>query len=362
MERSVKLKKKVLLLLGMLSSKRSFCGPVNVNINILSGECSSRCVMCNHYSGLLEKSKKDVKFFPIRLMKKFLLDLAGMPVECVTFCADGEPFLYPDIAELLEFLKNIDIKYRFLTNGFSIKEEHMDFFDKKASLRLSIHAGSGKIWSDITGLPEERFPGLIHKIKKIKDTGAKVIFHSVICRKNYRDLPGLIDLANHCKIDELSIGPLTVSDDAIGILKLNKYEFREFKKSIVYAAGLAAEYGIANNFTYFMGLEHDNKGSFSAGRLYKRMPCYVGWLFTWIDIDGNVKFCCNSGEPLGNILKDSFKDIWHSPGYDKSRYLAKKTEKVSADCDCSECANYMVNMKMDNMLNFYKMRKRHEFI
>jgi MoaA/NifB/PqqE/SkfB family radical SAM enzyme len=223
--------------------------------------------------------------------------------------------------------------------------------DKKASIRLSLHASNENLWSDITGLPPAGFRELIRKVKLLRNTGAKIIIHSVINKKNFADLPQLILLAHECKADEVSIGPVTIFNDHLNVLKLAKDEFERFKMSLLDAESMADKYRVDNNIKYYLNLEYSEKKSFSIGKTNSKLACYAGWLFAWINIDGDLRFCCNSNKLMGNITEKSFRNIWYGAEYNQERHNAFLRKNGSADCQ--ECANYMANIKVGGIMSIY---------
>ncbi len=344
------IKQRFLLFSGILSGKKAFCAPWNVNLNILEDICNSRCIFCRHYSGLINRPRAHPRVLPLDFIRRFLLELEEMSAQSITFCADGEPFLHPEINRILSALQSSRLKYHFLTNGFSIGQDCLSYFDARATIKINIGASNARDWAGITGQPEDLFYQLIDKIKIIKTAGSQVTLHLVVCKNNYRQLPELVELAHRIKADEVSIGPLTADRHELEGIKLSGDEFVWFRDCLAATAGRAEKYRIRNNFLYFKAVDFDSAASFSTAGLYQKIPCYVGWLFTWVDAQGNVRFCCNDQEAIGNLKEQSFREIWYSPEYSRKRYLAKK-HKLPGSC-CGECANYMVNMQIYDLLHF----------
>ena len=74
-----------------------------------------------------------------------------------------------------------------------------------------------------------------------------------------------------------------------------------------------------------------------SGKFYKVPACYNSWYFCLIDLDGNVKICCQNDKiTAGNIYKRSFKEIWMSKEFQKIRELGKFSFKPGTE-DWKEC-------------------------
>ena len=128
------------------------------------------------------------------------------------------------------------------------------------------------------------------------------------------------------------------------------------------------DYSVKEEFLNLLGF-----GSFQRRLLntvYKRkydsnivdsLPCYVGWIYSRILANGDVIPCCKAHLfSLGNLYKNSFKEIWFSNKYNEFRSKAKKLKKSDPyfnKINCYKgCDNLGMNLEMHrriNSLNFY---------
>jgi len=59
-----------------------------------------------------------------------------------------------------------------------------------------------------------------------------------------------------------------------------------------------------------------------------RTPCTVGWIYTRLLVNGDVVPCCKAYQlPLGNLMQNSFREIWFSPRYQEFRHRALTLKK-----------------------------------
>ena len=79
---------------------------------------------------------------------------------------------------------------------------------------------------------------------------------------------------------------------------------------------------VSDDEAYPFGQTEDEVRLGRAGRYafgyYDSHPCYAPWTHSLIDFNGNVYVCCMTREripPIGNITKQSFKEIWESAAY-----------------------------------------------
>ncbi|MFC1705552.1 radical SAM protein [Planctomycetota bacterium] len=88
-----------------------------------------------------------------------------------------------------------------------------------------------------------------------------------------------------------------------------------------------------------------------------RQPCYVGWLYARVRMNGDVIPCCKATSvPMGNVLENggSFAEIWNSGTYKEFREKARnlpKTDPYFAPIDCyRSCDNLGMNMQAHCLL------------
>jgi len=85
------------------------------------------------------------------------------------------------------------------------------------------------------------------------------------------------------------------------------------------------------------------------------MPCYVGWTYSRILVNGDVIPCCKGvNKPLGNIYDKTFSEIWFSHIYDEFRKLAKTKKKsypYFKEIECyKSCDNVGMNLQTHIMM------------
>ena len=96
-----------------------------VNFDILVCEhCDLKCKGCNRFSNLSK-----AKFYPIENIKTDMLKLKGKIDFRNISVIGGEPLLYPDLVELLEFLRaNWDCDIQIYTNGYKLLKMSDEFW------------------------------------------------------------------------------------------------------------------------------------------------------------------------------------------------------------------------------------------
>jgi radical SAM protein with 4Fe4S-binding SPASM domain len=146
--------------------------------------------------------------------------------------------------------------------------------------------------------------------------------NAVVTRHNYESLAALPDFAHDAGIDQLTLIPL---DDPGGRLRLSKRNIQDYNERIAPAlAERALAYGLIDSLAqaYPFGVrkaevEYSKLGLYARG-LYESQPCYAPWIHALITPRGRVYPCCMTrgmSNPLGDLTRASFRDIWAGAAY-----------------------------------------------
>ena len=109
-----------LLLKGILDGSYAFTGPEIVQFDI-TNRCNNNCICCWNNSPLLgelteEKRKEKECELPFDLVKKTIGELREMGTKTLFFAGGGEPFIHPQIMEILECAKDNGMRVCINTN------------------------------------------------------------------------------------------------------------------------------------------------------------------------------------------------------------------------------------------------------
>jgi MoaA/NifB/PqqE/SkfB family radical SAM enzyme len=83
---------------------------------------------------------------------------------------------------------------------------------------------------------------------------------------------------------------------------------------------------------------------------WRDLPCYAGWFFTRVRVDGTVVPCGSCSLPMGNVRDGPFEELWNGPQYRAFRREASSPGGLAAlgrGCDCGWCCytrdNYLIH-------------------
>ena len=127
-------------------------------------------------------------------------------------------------------------------------------------------------------------------------------------------------------------------------------------KQLIEAQAYLDSRKIEHNIGYFLKVF---KQTLDTSTLYDIIPCYYGWLASRVEVDGLVYPCCRCFEPLGNVSKNSFSEIWNGVAYRRFRKEAFNINKRKSSvngCECYGCPHYIANLRTYGMLHPLKAR------
>jgi len=326
----------------------------------ITNSCNLRCRMCGQWSEegyIYNRTKSSDSQMELADWKRLVDEVASYDIAFILI-RGGEPFLFPGIIELLEYINRKGIYISIDTNGTMSNKYAADI----------VRIGNMHITFSIDG-PEEihdNVRGVKGCFKKIKENIAllndleKDSEHKIsksicftISKYSYKGLGEMPDIARSMSITTLNIVPYYYFSKEVG----KKYE-AELKKNFncpafswrgfqqdnsgidfnifreEYRKYLANLDGIYN--FPFMDLSEDDF------RLWFNDPLTPVGSSTCLNIeklidiqpDGEANFCVDFPDYcIGNVKESSIKDIWNSPRASQFRcYRRKKPLSICYRC------------------------------
>ncbi len=237
----------------------------------------------------------------------------------------GEPFIHPDIIEMLEYAVNKKMFVCISTNGH--------FLDSETCSKI-VKSGIQKLIISLDGATEEtylkyRIGGDFNKVtvgiknlsdskKKLKSNTPEIIIQMLINKYNEHEISIAKDLTCNLGANKFVLKTMQIYND-FDFLPDSK-KFKRYLKS--------------------------NNGSFVINRkIHNR--CYRLWSNAVFTFDGNIIPCCfdkNAEYKFGNInvgensnMGRKFKELWTSDDFNNFRSSVLKNRKKHQICqNCTE--------------------------
>lgn len=345
---------------GILNKRHAYKGAHFLEVHI-TNSCNINCIGCFYHS-----SRKPDRFnqaWRRQCIKaddffRIIDEAQQMKVKNIVFSGNGEPFMHPDIMEFIKYIKQKKMNCMVVTNGILINEDILDELSllKLNSIVLSLWDCNENRYGELKPDHKDELNAIkqwlrIHNKKKLSFPKITLIY--LINNRNYNCIDEMFEFAQENNIRKVIFRLFKVYEDTtkdfmmtpeqivIAIQQLKRMTKKTKKKTIT------------NSKDFCRFLEGLNiKGHMYYNNFLRNMPCYIGWLYMIVLIEGDVIPCCGCRRYiLGNIYKDKLTDIWGSKKYELFRYqtLLNKNIEVFDDCHCGDlCSHYQINLKLNN--------------
>lgn len=310
---------------------------------------TNKCILnCNHcYASA--NCHNNYKEYTTSEAKKLIDSLSEYKIPVLLF-SGGEPLLRNDIFELIEHTVNNGVRAVLSTNGMLINDINAEKLKKAKITYAGISLdGRPELHNSFRG-NSKAFSDTITGIRNCIKNEIKVGLRFTIFKENYMDIPFIFDLMEEEKIPRICFYHLVCSGrgDTMKTDDLNIEEKRSTVNLIIdkakefYDKGLKKEILTVDNhcdgvFLYLRMLKEKHPEAEEAIKLLRiNKSDSSGMGIASINWDGTVfpdQFWRN--KELGNLRKNSFKEIWENKENEFLYKLRNKRKHITGRC--SEC-------------------------
>jgi MoaA/NifB/PqqE/SkfB family radical SAM enzyme len=344
------------VLAGIASRRFAFCGPLFANIS-LANVCNLSCRFC-HYSesraNLTAAGKKSLtKFLDYSAACRLLSDLRDLGTNHAIFLGEGEPLLYPRLFDLIHECRKRSIRSEIFTNGLLLDSALSDELVRSGTdvIKISIMADSAEHYEELrqSGRKDtwERVWKGVNAIvaakRKARADKPRILLHHMVCGLTRNGLDRMVENSRRAGADSLTFTPLSEQSISIPDLILKDADIPDVCRHLrEIDASLKGTMLRTNAEDAAMRLEHGPD-------VHERMRCWIGWISTRIQTNGDVAFCHVVGTIAGNIRRKSFHEIWQSEEYCRFRRIAGKPGGITSPELHSAC-NYCCYLPHHNQI------------
>jgi len=300
--------------------------------------CNLHCTSCSR-DMIVQKAR----MLDAELWKKVIREIRPSNINVSGI---GEPFLNPQIFEIIQFARERGAAINCATNFTRVKGRHRQIVECGISqLKVSIDAATRETYRVIRG--EDEFEGIIENLKEIRRWKKKlnkstpsVRFNFALQRFNYQELPALLEMAPELGVDGIYVQYLSYNDMEERKTLLTADMTREgLKKVLEETAVVAKKHHLATNLEAW---ERDFDLLWKAMLPMpeyepNRKQCYFPWMSTWLSADGWVRPCpvmpwTRDEGRMGNLAEQSFSEIWNNRQYRELREALARGERPTRSC------------------------------
>lgn len=290
--------------------------PISISIEPTTS-CNLRCPECP--SGLRSFSRPTGMLKP-ELFQKVIDELAPT-LSYLIFYFQGEPYLHPQLLEMVSYASGRNIYTATSTNAHYLDDE---------AAKKTVESGLDRLIISIDGADQAtyesyRIGGKLSKViegtkniikwkKVLKSSTPHVIFQFLVVRPNETQVEKIHEMAEELGVDEVALKTAQIYDFKNGsdLIPVNE-KYSRYKK------GRDGTYEIKNEL-----LDH----------------CWKMWHSCVITWDGKVVPCCFDKDAhfvLGDLNENSFKELWQAKKYTKFRQsLLKSRSEIEICKNCTE--------------------------
>lgn len=295
-----------------------------ISIEILQ-RCPNRCIYCSSHS-----NPQATHIIPFEIIKNVIDDAKSLG--CKTVClSGGEPFLHPQILNIISYIAKQQLICYVYTSGIYMKNEVYSSLPNEyiEAIRgmvdkviFNVEADSSALYDQIMGTDVGGFDMMKKSINDCVSSGLVVETHVVPMQVNFKHLKSIFEMCYQLGVSKVSILRLVLQGRALvnlSLVKLTGEDSREVTKLI-------------------KALKEAYKGKVRIGLPYSDSNCriYCKAASDKINVryDGNVYPCevfkddllnAKLGCKPDNVWKDRFYDI-----YQESSYLNVVRRRIEA--------------------------------
>lgn len=315
--------------------------PYKVDL-FMTERCNLKCLFCNFPS--IDKKRHERELTEEELLK--IVEYSKKNGVRVVGILGGEPFCRKStLLSVMKKIKECDIDGSMVTNGTLLDEKTILELVKIEwdLIRFSID-GIEKTHDFLRG-KKGCFKLVTEAVKKFNEVKKKlgkfkpaIEMNAVLCNKNYKELPEIIELASNIGCDHVYFLPMIEFTEFSKKLKISD----EVKGYLLEGKDVSEKLAVSTNIDQIIKDELVAKSNkmeeviLPSEELKNKtyIPCFLPWYGMNIDAVGNVTPCCNLS-PMGeNIREKSLDEIWLGKKFNKirDRMLERDLPK-----ECSRC-------------------------
>jgi MoaA/NifB/PqqE/SkfB family radical SAM enzyme len=350
------IKKRSQLLRGLFSRRLAFTGPYYVDVEV-TRRCNMYCLGCQFHSSKswgAAPGDHAVKDISLPLVERLCEDFPGLGIREVILIGEGEPLLHPRLFDIVSAFKRAHCKVQIFTNGTLINEDAA-----KAIMDSGLDVLKVSLWASNIEEYEKNHPRvdpknfqktmdgvkLIARLRKTRGVALPgIILTQPLNRYNYASISERIALAHSLGCDGLRFSCFNSWQEEFADANLTVAEMKVVLESLTSAREHLKALGMIHNIDNILLRYRLGETAF------QKIPCYAGWFYTRIKVDGTVLPCGFCYLSLGDLNESSFKEVWNGAKYRsfrKESSTLKGLASLASCCHCNWCCfvedNYRVH-------------------
>ncbi len=296
--------------------------PISVELS-LTDACNQECIWCSDFP----LRKRSNSFLSYETFYNLLDDLQEGGTRGVVIEGGGEPTLHPQFNKIIQQLIHKKMDFGLITNGTRL--QYRDYLDKFSWVRVSLDASNPEEYQQLKG--GDMFDQVIEHIRILAQNVKTCGVGYVVTNRNLGNIEDLVLRLKCLDVSYIHFRPV------IDHPQLSTPEKLLFLKKYS-----------TDHFSILLDAMNENAVTGNDG-----VPCLAHSLSSVICGDGSVYLCGRLNKydwwkPIGNINRQSFKEIWN--GDERKKQIEQVMSGEFCSQNCPPCRMTKYNTLMDRVL------------
>ncbi len=297
--------------------------------------CMFRCKMCHTW-----KSSCHGNEMSNEELSRFIMELKGLASDSFGInIAGGEPLMRQGIFELIEFIGRQDFPFSsMVTNGFLLdRDAARRVADSGLTfLPVSLDSMDETVHDTLRGTKGAciRAKQAVGYLNDYRGRLKNINLQTIIMGPN---LEGILDLTEWVQDNGISVSFMALMRP--NMVPIDPFWYRKEEFNSLWPKDIPRVYSVIDaliarkNSGYRIDnpiaqLERFKRYFANPQQSVRDIPCYLGDKFLNVNHQGDAHLCCEMGS-IGNVKKDSIRDLWHS---EKAEDIRERIRRCRKNC------------------------------
>ncbi len=288
--------------------------------------CNNNCAHCYN-----EPGRRDMPSLSTPEWRAVLQKLYNLGVPYIIFTG-GEPTLHPSLFELIRFADNLGQITGLNSNGRRLAQPGFAVRLKEAGLdhvQITLVSHRAELHNEI--VRADAFDETVNGIKSALDAGLHTITNTTLVQANVAEALETVDFLYELGIRTFAMNGMIHS--GCGVHYPGTLTETELEPVLIEVKQLADDYGM--RFFWYTPTRYCRMSPLELGLGPK--SCNAGEYSICIEPNGDVLPCQSYYVPVGNILSDSWENIWDSDLLRSLRYRRETPQAANLPEECWHC-------------------------
>ena len=311
------LNRRSVLRLKGIEAGQALIGPATVEFH-LTDLCNLSCKFCWYYGLGVPNPPTGKEHLSYEVFEHVARDCADLQVDSIFLSGMGEPTLHPRFYDMLEHLEP-SFGVTIFSNGTFPLERCRDIL-RADHIVINLGEADRKGYRALHG--RDLFMKVIRNIRQLAKLRPK--YNPKFCIE-------VVFIATQLNIDSLAKTEELVRRLGVDRIRKKTAESNGFNQEIILSHGHNSDEGTA-----------------------QWPPCFQGWYYTAIKLNGDVNLCSFMRRSLmGNVYTTSLKEIWASEAYKQARTSLVDGHPFRNYNECMHCPIASRNKEIASHMETY---------